>query len=296
MSGTSLPTRTPVAVGDAAVSTRPIWRAPAVLWGAFLLVHVILSIVVLTGPHTPLNDVSTVYRNWILEGTQGFGWVGIDETWVYPTVALVPMLLAAVFGFAWYSYTWLLLVLLLNAAAFAVLTRGGTRRRPVGWWWLGFLMLLGPISVGRIDTITVPLALVALLVVASRPVLAGALLTLATWIKVWPAALILAVLIATRRRILVLASVVATSVVVVLVAWLFGGSLAVVFGFVGQQTGRGLQIEAPVSMFWIWQEVFRVPGVTTSFDSVLLTYQVAGPGTAAASAWMTPIMGLVMAG
>lgn len=294
VSGTSLPTRASVGAAFADDSPRPSVMRAALLWLAFLLVHGALSVAALTGPHTPLNDVTTVYRDWIMQGVHGGGWVGIDDVWVYPTVALAPMLLAAAFGFASYSLTWLLLVLLLDGVALAVLTRGGTTRLRLGWWWLGFLLLLGPIAVGRIDSITVPLALVALVVVAGRPVLAGVLLAMATWIKVWPAALILAVLIATRRRILVLVAVAATSVAIVLVAWILGGSVAVIVGFVGQQTGRGLQIEAPISTFWIWQEALRAPGVTTSFDSVLLTYQVSGPGTSAAAAVMTPIMAVVM--
>ena len=30
----------------------------------------------------------------------------------------------------------------------------------VGWWWVGFLLLLGPIALGRIDSVTVPIAMV----------------------------------------------------------------------------------------------------------------------------------------
>lgn len=266
------------------------------LWAAFAVVHLWLSYAVLNGPHTPLNDVATVYRDWIFAGTHGLGWVGLERVWVYPTVALLPMLLSAVFGFANYATVWLVLVALLDASALAVLTRAGTRNVGIGAWWLGFLVALGPIAVGRIDSITVPLALAGVLAVARKPVVAGILLALATWIKVWPAALLLAVVVASKRRIEVAAAALGTSVVVILLALLVGGTWPVITGFVGQQTGRGLQIEAPVTTFWLWLEALGVPGVTTGFDQGLLTYQVAGPGVAVTARVMTPVLVVVFAG
>jgi hypothetical protein len=277
-------------------AARPAWLSVALIWGAFVVTHVALSIAVLHGPHTPLNDVSTVYRNWMEQGVGGFGWVGLDRVWVYPTLALVPMLLAAVAGFAHYSIVWLVLVAVLDAGAFAVLTRGGTRRRSLGWWWLGFQLLLGPIVVGRIDSITVPIALVGVLLVSRRPAVASVLLTIAAWIKVWPAALVLAVVVATKHRIRVLAAALITSVAVVLLALLAGGTLQAIVGFVTQQTGRALQLEAPVTTWWLWLEVFGQPDTHTAFDFTLLTYQVTGPGATLASALMTPIMALVLLG
>lgn len=275
------------------IAHRSVVRAGA-LWAGFAVVHLWLAWAVLHGPHTPLNDVSTVYREWIVAGSRGLGWVGLQRVWVYPTVALLPMLLAAVAGFEHYSGAWLVLVAVLDAAALALLTRGGVRHLKIGWWWLAFLVLLGPIAVGRIDSITVPLAIAGVLLVARRPGVAAILLAVATWIKVWPAALLLAVVIASRRRIEVAAFALGTSVVVVLVALLLGGTWSVITGFVGQQTGRGLQLEAPVTTFWLWLEAFGVPGVATAFDRTLLTYQVTGPGAAAASLAMTPVMAVVL--
>ncbi|AMM21222.1 hypothetical protein AX769_15115 [Frondihabitans sp. PAMC 28766] len=268
----------------------------AALWLAFAVVHAWLWTTSFTGPNTPLNDVTTVYHNWVQEGTHGLGWVGVDQTWVYPSAALAPMLLAAVFGLAHYSVTWLGLVVILDGIALAYLTRGGRERQPLGWWWLAFMVLLGPIAVGRLDSISVPLALVGLLYAVRRPVVAGILLALATWIKVWPAALVVAVVIASKRRIPVLVAALGTSVVIVAVVLLFGGSLRVIFGFVGQQAGRGLQIEAPVTTWWLWLEGLHVPGVRTAFDYGLLTYQTTGPGTALVSQLMTPIMAVVLLG
>src|SRR4051794_6428300 len=59
-------------------AARPAVRAAA-LWLAFVAVHLWLSVAVLTGPHAPLNDVSTVYRDWIAAGAAGSGWVGLQH-------------------------------------------------------------------------------------------------------------------------------------------------------------------------------------------------------------------------
>jgi hypothetical protein len=268
----------------------------AALWLAFAAVHAWLWVALFIAPHTPLNDVTTVYRDWVQQGEQGFGWVGIDRAWVYPSAALLPMLAAAAAGLTHYSVAWLVLVVLLDGIALAVITRGGTATHSAGWWWLAFLLLLGPIALGRLDTVSVPLALVGLLFAVRRPIVAGVLLALATWIKVWPAAVLLAVIVASRRRIPVALAAVATSLAVVAAVLGAGGSLATVFGFVGQQTGRGLQIEAPVTTWWLWLEVLHVPGAVTSFDRTLLTFQATGPGAGLAAALMTPVMAVVMLG
>ena len=43
------------------------------------------------------------------------------------------------------------------------------------------------------------------------------------------------------------------------------------------QTDRGLQLEAPVSAFYLWRAVARIPGSFIYYDRDLLTFQVAGP-------------------
>lgn len=112
----------------------------------------------------------------------------------------------------------------------------------------------------------------------------------------WPFALLLAVVVAGRRRIRVLAAAATTSAAIVLVALLGGGTVAGVTGFVGKQTGRGLQLEAPITTFWLWAEAVGASGVSTTFDQTLLTYQVTGPGSALAAAVTTPLMLLVLLG
>lgn len=62
---------------------------------AFLGVHALLWYLDRVLPNLPLGDVTYTYRNWVAEGAASGTWVGIDRDWVYPVVALVPMVLAA---------------------------------------------------------------------------------------------------------------------------------------------------------------------------------------------------------
>ena len=275
-----------------AVSSEVV-RHPLAAWLAFVFVHLWLGVLALFGPGLPLGDVTIVYRFWMEQGLNLGVWAGIDTRWVYPVVALVPMLLAAMAGLEAYAGAWLSMVMILNAVAFGVL-RGFGRdrgRARVAWWWLAFLVLLGPIAVGRIDSITVPLAIIAVLIVASRPRLAAVLLTIATWIKVWPAAILFAAVVALRSRREIVSSAAITSLAIIAFALLLGSG-ANVFSFVTEQTGRGLQIEAPISTFWMWQASFGLGGAVVYYDRQILTFQVEGVGVEAAAAIITPILGI----
>ncbi|WP_350347188.1 hypothetical protein ABIQ69_11160 [Agromyces sp. G08B096] len=264
----------------------------AALWTAFALVHALLIALNLGGPGWPLGDVESVYLNWAQAAERGYLRMGIDAPWVYPILAFAPMAASLAFGADWYPETWLALVTLLDAAAFAILLgprRLARTRRLAAWWWLAFLALLGPIALGRIDAVTVPLAIAGLLWAFGRPRVAAALLTIGAWVKVWPAALVAAVVVAHRRRREVVTVAVALSVGIVAVCLLAGSGLNV-FGFVGQQAGRGLQVEAPVGVFWLWQIVAGAEDVQVGYDRRILTYQISGAGVELAASLTTPVM------
>lgn len=280
-------------------------HSPLVLWCAFVLVHLVLGLLNMFSDGYPLGDMS-VYKFWVDQAVVSDYWVGVDAPWVYPIGAIVPMLIArlaypiaaaipafatSTVGVGLYSSSWLSLVLVLDLVAFGVLTGWGRRndRLNVGWWWVAFLALLGPIAVGRIDSITVPIAVVGVALIASRPAIATVVLTVGAWIKVWPGALVLAMLVACARRAGVAAIGAATSLAIVLIALSFGSGANVV-SFVGQQSARGLQIEAPVTTFWMWSAAVDPAHTTVYFDTDILTWQVRGVGVAAASSVMTPLL------
>ncbi|WBU38238.1 glycosyltransferase 87 family protein [Homoserinibacter sp. YIM 151385] len=275
-------------------------RHPLALWAAFVLAHAWLCWLALTQPGAPLGDVTGVYRFWVDHGLRTGVWVGLDTVWVYPLLALVPMLLAWVAGPENYAAVWLWLVLALDLAALLVIL--GPSRRPeparlaAGWWWTAFLVALGPIAVGRIDSVTVPIALAGLLLAVRHAYAAGILLAVAAWIKVWPAALGVAAAIALRgraRREIVTAAV-AVCLAVAGVSLVLGGGGAL-FSFVTQQTGRGLQVESPVATPWLWAARLGL-GPEVYYDTGILTYQVRGAGTEAWSSVMTPLMVVAVAG
>jgi hypothetical protein len=261
------------------------------LWCSFIVAHLWLGLLNLFGPGLPMGDVTLVYKMWTDQALVQNYLVGIDGPWVYPILALAPMMFSAIFGPAFYSSTWLSLVMLLNGVALGSLTGWASRSRNVtaGWWWVGFLVLLGPIALGRIDSITVPLGIVGMLMVFRYPGTAGAILAAATWIKVWPAAVLAAIVIAmhSRRAVVVAAAVVSVAVVAVA---LILGSGASVFSFFSAQAGRGLQVEAPISTIWLWLAAAGASGAFVYYDQEILTYQVAGDGTAFVSSLMTPVL------
>ena len=270
---------------------RSIARSPLALWIAFVIVQLWLGLLALYAPGLPLGDVTLVYKFWVEQALDNGVWVGIDSAWVYPILALAPMLGASALGLDQYGPTWISIVIILNAVAMAFITGWGRRpeRTSVGWWWVAFLALLGPIALGRIDSITVPLAIIGVLFLATRPLLASVLLAVATWIKVWPAALVLAAIVALRARLTVIAGAVGTTLVVLLGALAAGGS-ASVLSFITEQTGRGLQIEAPISSVWMWMARAGVPGARVYYDQDILTYQFVGDGVAATASVMTPLL------
>lgn len=273
---------------------------PVALWVTFVAVHGALIALCLLAPGWPLGDIERVYLGWAEAAASGAGIVGITSEFVYPILALLPILAALALGPDWYPIVWLGLVTLMNAGAFWFLLTGGAtpraraRRAAAAWWWLGFLLLLGPIALARIDSVTVPVVIVGLLVLRTRPVWGTVLLTLATWIKVWPAAAIAAILIASRHRWRLLGVAAMTSATIVLVTFVLGGG-AQVFSFVSQQTGRGIQIESPVAVPWLWRIALGDPEGFIYYDRQILTYQVAGTGIDAAISWMTPLLALAVA-
>lgn len=282
------------ATGAAAAGTlRRIAYSPLSLWIAFLAVHLIVSGLALD-QGKGLGDVFLVYKPWAQLAAQGTQIVGVDSDWVYPFGAIVPVMLPLLFGADGYVWAWLNMVLLLNAAAFAVLIVGREPRRLVAaWWWLAFLLLLGPIAVGRLDSVSASLAIVGLLWLTLHERAAVVVLTAATWIKVWPAAILLAAVTALRSRWHIVLVAVVTSLVIVAVPLIFGAGWHVL-SFITMQTDRGLQIEAPVSTIWMWQAALHVPGAEVYYDRQLLTFQVSGSGTHTAGALMNPLFALTV--
>lgn len=270
------------------------------LWGAFLAVHILIAWLGWVYPSQPMGDVVLVYEPWATAALSGGSVVGINEAWVYPQLALLPMLLAKVLslpliGFVGasgaYLIAWAVLVTALDAVGFGVLVgrTGSSARRSAGWFWTAALLLLGPIAMYRIDAITVPLAVIAGYWLVRRPVVAAALLAIGAWIKIWPGALLIAAVLAARGRLRMLVTAAVLSAGIVLLLFLLGADRHL-FGFLTEQTGRGLQIEAVAATPFMWMAHFGAASVDYSFE--ILTFQIGAPGVEVVAALLTPIMAL----
>lgn len=269
----------------------PWHRRPVLLWTAFFAVHLVLGWICLVAPSLPMGDVTLAYRPWVMVGVEHGIWLGIDEPWVYPALAMLPMLGSLALGTELYASTWLTLATLADLVAFAVLVHG---RRATGaaWWWLAFLLALGPVVLGRIDVFATAAALVGALVVLRHPVIGSALLTIGAWIKAWPAALVGAALLALRTRLQVALGAASTTLAVLVAGVALGGG-AGIFGFVAQQAGRGLQIESPLAVVAMWSAWAGGPN-QVYYDHDILTYQLRGAGVELAAGLSTPLLAVAV--
>ncbi|MGV8913628.1 MAG: glycosyltransferase 87 family protein [Rhodoglobus sp.] len=261
----------------------------------FIAVHLVLGLLNLSAPGLPLGDVTIVYARWAEQASESGIVVGVDMAWVYPLLALAPILASVTFGIEHIAATWLVLVVVMNVVALGFLTQWGRSHRGivVGWWWAAFLIALGPIALARIDTISVAVAIIGVTLLRSHPQTAGIVLACATWIKVWPAALVLAALIALRGRWRLAIAAAATSGTIVVFALLAGAGWNV-FSFITEQTGRGIQIESPIAGIWLWQIVAGTPNTAIYYDTTILTFQIAGAGTEIVAAVFTPLLAVVV--
>jgi hypothetical protein len=262
------------------------------VWLAFALVHgwtMLLGVVLI--PARAFWDLD-LYRFWMWQGLEQGVWQGIDVAWVYPPGALLPMLVAAAGGTgdgSGYATVWCLAVTLLDAVAvFALLHTPAwaglrtTRRATTAgaWWWIAFLALLGPVGMGRLDAVLAPIVVVALVLGLRHPWLSSAVLTVAAWIKVAPGALLAPLFLAARRPWRdVVAPAVAVSLAVALLAARLGG-LPHIASFLTEQDQRGLQVEAVGATPWLVASLWS-DSVVITFNDVIVTYELTGPGTQA---------------
>ncbi|WP_181033682.1 glycosyltransferase 87 family protein [Arthrobacter sp. SX1312] len=241
-----------------------------------------------------LSDVR-FYREWAYQALGDGVWQGIDTAWVYPAGALAPMLVAAVFGPHLYQFAWFVLFAGLNAVGVAALIRRGTPSSfTAAYWWLTATALLGPVAVGRIDGLTAPLVITALLIVATRPFAASLLLSAATWMKVWPAAVVLAALVVVREgRLRILAAGAALTAGIAVVVAVFG-DVRNLTGFLSAQGARGMQLEAPLSTPGVWQAITGTSGAYFFEDEVINTMEVRGALSGLVGDLMSPLLALTV--
>jgi len=234
----------------------------------------------------PFGDLS-LYSYWSLQVNSGADIFGLETDWIYPALALLPIWVPSLAGGLGYELAWLTMILVLNTIAILVLALAPSKSSvQSSWWFVLGLILLGPVAISRIDSISVVLAVFGILFVGGQRFSAAAsLFTLAGWIKIWPIALFLAMLVSFKNIPRILIPAVVVSLAILLVGWQMGGSS--VLGFLAAQQNRGIQIESVLSTGWMWSARLGLSEVY--FDQDVLTNQITGPLTlelAAVSNWM----------
>lgn len=269
------------------------FHSPRALWLTFGILHLLLLIRVipLIVSGEVLSDIN-FYRQWAFDGINHGLWQGISTGWVYPVGALLPLLLAAIFGSFLYQLGWFLLFTALNLLGVWFLSRGrtGSGYYPV-YWWMAMTAILHYVALGRIDGLTAPMVIVGLLLLTARPYIAAAVLSLATWIKVWPAAVLFAIVVASKQRLKVIAAGFAVSVAIAAVV-LAGGGSKFLFSFLNAQGDRGMQLEAPFTTPGLWQAILQQNDTYVFEDKVINTREVRGGMSEAIGSVMNPLLAL----
>ena len=289
-----------------------------------MLVHAWLAYLgVVVVPSEGFYDVD-LYRYWMYLGLDEGSWPVLDEPWVYPVGAILPMVLPALVttvSTPGYALAWCAMVTAVDGLAVAALLRGSGEGEvaaagaPAGggspddsdlpepsgtrgaWWWLAFLALLGPVAMGRLDAVVAPLMVVALATARRTDGgmrVASALLTFGAWVKVAPGALLLPLVAAARRPVRDVILPAAAVCVVVVGAVAASGGLGRVLGFLTTQQGRGLQVESVAATPWVLGVLVR-EDITIRLNEELITYEVSGAGTSGAAAALDVLLLLLVA-
>jgi hypothetical protein len=260
---------------------------------AFFVPFALLAFSALFERVLPMNDV-LLYGYWLQQMQMGEPLFGISQDFVYPYPSLLPMWVAKVLGGpTGILVGWTTLVAILNTVAVGFLVNWGSGDRKAmlaALFWNTYLLLLGPAGIGRIDAISVALAVFGLVAFAKdRIALSISLFTLGAWIKIWPVALAIGVFIAdTRKRI---AAYAASAVVLAVVLFACSaGANQSLFSFIATQSGRGIQVESPIAMIWIWADKLGAHDAGIYYDKEIITNQVYGQGVSIFAALMTPVM------
>jgi hypothetical protein len=271
----------------------------AALWVSTAVVHLWLVFEAQLNPQTaPFNDVN-LYGYWVSQVNSGQGLLGVSEPWVYPFLAFAPMTVANWIGTANGVLTgWVVLVGLLHVIALSAVVdwgrAGKNAFRAVGFYLL-YLVLLGPVAIGRIDAIAAFFALLGVVQVQNnRAKLAMILFTAGAWIKIWPAAAAIALFASAKSKLKYLVAALATSAAILVFGVLLGGNEKLL-SFVTMQGDRGLQVESVLATFWIWAAKLGAAGTGIYFDNQLVTNQVSGVWVSEVAWLLGPVMVFALA-
>ena len=237
----------------------------------------------------PFSDVRYTYSAWANAGFTDGKILGINQPWVYPYLANIPIMLVDWIWPASYLTGWLIVVVNVNMLLIAYLLGWGKQMDRVkgAWFFILCIFLTGPVALGRLEVFSLALCVLAVVsFLKKRESLSMQFFSLATWIKVSPMAGIFTGFVVSDRRVRFLIHMTVGTVVLVLIGLLLGGNENL-FSFITMQSGRGIQVEATVAVIWLVQILLKIPGADVYYDNTIVTFQVSGAGVAEIAGLMT---------
>jgi len=246
---------------------------------------------------SPIGDLDFAYRPWIHNMVTGHYILGINHPWVYPVIALVPIYAAWVLGHVHHFVTgWYIVEVAFQILAISIFMKFGRaiERLQLVFWYCVFMLLLGPVSVSRLESFAVPIALITLGQLLDGK--SGVVLsTINSWIKVWPAVFIAGVITAGKDRVRQLVWAVSISVGLVLAALVLGGNLGDIFSFVTDQSNRNTQVESIFALPSLWYGAFSHTQPVV-YNQVMLTLEVTGKYSHLGKLLSAPLLAISIGG
>lgn len=258
-----------------------------ILFGALLAQLTLIWLGTASGD--PFGDVRYTYSAWVSAMIDHGYILGVNEPWVYPFVAEAPLWVAHWLSFGDYMTGWFILTVNLNMLTIAYLLGWGKKleRSKVAWFLIACIFLCGPVALGRLEVFSLILTILgAIALWDKRESSSVQLFNLATWIKVAPVAAVFSGFITSANRRKFLLSFLLGTLALILIGLLLGGDSSM-FSFVGMQSGRGIQVESTVGIFWLIQILVGIPGSKIYYDNEILTFQVSGFGVTQVASLMT---------
>jgi len=265
---------------------------------AFGLEHLWLVWAGLKGIDFPMGDIIFAYHPWVRDMAATHSLMGISQPWVYPYPDLFFMFVPYWLSFGHYQDAWLIMGGTIDLAALGVLlfwpTGYDRARIRAAWFWMLAQVLLGPVSISRLDSISVAVTVVGLVAwLRAKPAVAAAWFAAATWIKVWPVTLLVVTIAEAKKWKPAAIWGLATGGSILILGFLLGG-VRNTLSFVLEQTGRGIQIESPWATPWLWGRVAHLQGWGLYYSYALKTFQVKGPFADQVAALLGPLMYLAL--
>jgi hypothetical protein len=258
-------------------ATKP-WQRISLAVAATALTQTLLIVWGYHGIGQPTGDIVHAYHPWLRLMFEHHYILGITHPWVYPFVALVPMLLAWIISPTNFVFGWYVVEVLTQIAAVAIAIGRGSdpKRLKLVFWYLAFVTAIGPVSISRLESFVAPLGLVAVVALLdAHPWAFARLNVISAWMKVAPAMLVLAQLVTSKRRIRVALEMVGVSTLLVAIGLAFGGNLRDIFSFVTDQSNRHVQIESLFAEPSLWWGILHHTR-EIQFNPKLLTFEVIG--------------------